>query len=539
MIENILIPGRHHLLTEFQHQELARILSDEKVTDINGQALEIAERSSLVWAVTSANHCNTRRNPLPSNRREQAIEVFSEDLPAESFSFAINDVGYSERFADFVIKEIEVASRGLFRLMSKNTAVFCSTPTVIDMYQKLGYQILPAELVSLEPENYSHRRPWDLVLAMVKAGEHWRDDPTFKAEVHHASQHMLNKYRLGDVIVEVHNDPLLGDEGDITETRNYEKYRESFEAGAQRKYDLIKPFIHNGRIVDIGCATGAILKLISDDPNLAEADLYGIEASRRLYNISEQHRQDNDFGNENVFFYQRNFMTSELFPANSVNTTTSFALTHEIYSYLGPDSLQAFLQRVYEQTALGGVYINSDVVGPENKGRKVLMKLNNQDGRTESWEEIAANPRVGKDHLETLSTLGRFRRFSRDFRAEEGERFEFKEAPEIGEDMVELALGGACEFMSKKDYTDSWYSEMHERFCFWDFEEYKAAVEAAGFSVTEGSHAYRNDWIVDNRLKGKVALFTQDEQGLKPLDFPVTNMLLVAEKSFKQFTRLE
>jgi hypothetical protein len=55
----VLFPGRHHLLTRFQADYLHRLAADSAAT--------------IVWAVTSANHDNTRRNPVPYHRREAAI----------------------------------------------------------------------------------------------------------------------------------------------------------------------------------------------------------------------------------------------------------------------------------------------------------------------------------------------------------------------------------------------------------------------------------------------------------------------------------
>ena len=71
------------------------------------------------------------------------------------------------KFADFTIKEISVQSRGQFNINPTNTAVICSTPSVITLYKNLGYPILPAELISMEDQQYSCKRPWDIVLAML------------------------------------------------------------------------------------------------------------------------------------------------------------------------------------------------------------------------------------------------------------------------------------------------------------------------------------------------------------------------------------
>jgi hypothetical protein len=84
--------------------------------------------------------------------------------------------------------------------------------------------------------------------------------------------------------------------------------------------------------------------------------------------------------------------------------------------------------------------------------------------------------------------------------------------------------------MSRKDYTDNWESEMHETFCFWDFEEWKLNLERVGFSISERSNAYTNNWIVNNRLKGKVVLFKEHSSALERIDFPVTNMIMLAIK---------
>jgi hypothetical protein len=82
--------------------------------------------------------------------------------------------------------------------------------------------------------------------------------------------------------------------------------------------------------------------------------------------------------------------------------------------------------------------------------------------------------------------------------------------------------------MSRKDYNDNWESEMHETFCFWDFDEWKAHLTGAGYRIEATSNAYANPWIIENRLKGKVTLYTT---ALEELPYPVTNMMMIASKS--------
>ncbi len=528
-ITNILIPGRHHVLTNFQHDYLSQLIADPtSVRDTGGKAVNLGSELKFIWAVTSANHAGTRRNPLPGHRREAAIEKFA--LGAPSYVFPIDNVGESPRFADHTIKEIEVLSRGQFRLTPKNTVVAVSTPAVIDLYEKLGFVILPMELSSRETGASSAPRAWDIVLAIAAAGAEWRADKTYLELVHPASKDILERYRLGDLIVDVHNDPLLSDEGDITEHRDYATYRQAFDEGAERKYGPMSGYIKPGRIVDVGSATGSIIKLMSDDPALADADLYGIEVARPLYEICRQRKANEEFGNENTFFYQRNIMTGKLFPDNTVNTTTTFALTHEIDSYIGRDGLNKFITQVYDQTAPGGVWINSDVVGPEGGEKIVWLWLATTDGQNETDEQKSANSPASGGYLANLPTAARFKRFTQDFRADEGDGFTAEIALREGKTYALLRLADAVEFMVTKDYTQSWYSEMHERFCYWSIDDWRQAVTAAGFTVHPDSAATRNDWIVHNRWAGHVALLRETGGKLEPMEFPVTNMLLIAEK---------
>ncbi|MNS05096.1 hypothetical protein D3C72_364920 [compost metagenome] len=133
-------------------------------------------------------------------------------------------------------------------------------------------------------------------------------------------------------------------------------------------------------------------------------------------------------------------------------------------------------------------------------------------------------------YLDGLSTYGRFLRFAVDFRKKEGYKLEYKEEIINDESYIKLSLSDACEFMSRKDYTDNWESEMHETFTFWSFEDWKSHLEEVGFTVMPTSSAYTNDWIVQNRLIGKCELFEMGGDTLKPMNYPVTNMLMIAEK---------
>src|ERR1051326_4294244 len=128
-IRYVLFPGRHHVLTRFQGEYLDRLAGPAGAT--------------VVWAVTSANHENTKRNPVPYHRREAAIERFSVLTGLRSIVVPVFDVTPTDRFAEVTIKNVAVAT-GL-DLSPADTLVACSTPEVAALYEKLGFPIAAVE----------------------------------------------------------------------------------------------------------------------------------------------------------------------------------------------------------------------------------------------------------------------------------------------------------------------------------------------------------------------------------------------------------
>ena len=59
----VLLPGRHHLLTRAQAGYLRHVLAGRATAD-DGGPVDVDPSARVVWAVTSANHQNTRRNPV-------------------------------------------------------------------------------------------------------------------------------------------------------------------------------------------------------------------------------------------------------------------------------------------------------------------------------------------------------------------------------------------------------------------------------------------------------------------------------------------
>lgn len=496
-MQYILFPGRHHLVTAFQIAHLQRLVAQHP-------------GSVVVWAITSADHGGTQRNPIPGTRRLGLVEaaVATEELP--SLTFLIANRRPKPDFAHFVIEEIRTQTGGSVTMTPENTLVACSTPAVIGDYDRLGFAVDTVELGTDE------QRPWDVVEMIIAGG---LADPGVAAAIHPAALQYYRRYGLADTIRQVYADPLIdSDDGDITVTRDYASYRAAFEDNAWRKVGEFAHLVRPGRILDVGCATGQTIKLLSERPELFESDFYGVEVARPLYEICRQRSANGEFGDANVFFHQRNIMQTQLFEPNSLDTVITMALTHEIESYLGRSALVEFCDRVHTMLRPGGVWINYDVVGPDNGDELVWAQFTTDDG-------------AGHGDLQELSTRARFERFVHDFRREEGDGFTYRPVSVEGTEYAELRRSDLYDFLAKKDYLDSWYSEAHERFCFFSPSDWVSLLEHTGFVCTPDTRPIQNPWLIENRFSpAATVLRRQADELLVPDTWSWTNVLLVAEK---------
>src|SRR5262249_44399560 len=247
----------------------------------------------------------TRRNPLPAHRRVAAIEAFAADLDADSFVYLIDDIGRSDHFAEYLLKTVEVESLGRFRLTPADTLVATPTPEVIAQYERLVFRTLPMELADRAGPTWRARTPWQLLEDLVAAGENWRTCEAFLTEVARPSRRLFLKYAEGDRLLELHRQPLT-DDGALTRHRDYNVYARAFDEGAERKYALVKDLVLPGRIVDVGCGTGALLRQLTLDGRFRESDFYGVEIAHDLFALCQSRKQQGYFANDNVFFYPLN-----------------------------------------------------------------------------------------------------------------------------------------------------------------------------------------------------------------------------------------
>lgn len=534
----LLFPGRHLLNTTFQEQYLRTILQ-MPLAELSFWQEQRPQASTpldhIIFAVTSANQANSRYNPIPFHVRAIGVDRFARPLEM-AFGVRYRIIGIphfrpTPRFAAFTLKEIEEQTEGNLRLTPENCVVLCSTTAVMEQYQQLGFTILPAEL----GHSASPPTPNDLIQKIVRVGEEWPVSAVVRAELAPATFDLWQDFPdIPRRVLRLWRDPLLNDAGSLTEERDYASYAYGMSNPAimQIKYNDIKEAIVPGKIVDEGCADGALLALVARD--FPDSDLIGIDIAAEFITRCQERQRAGDFGASYVFFHQRNII-HPVFEEGSIDTTLCNSTMHELWSYgEGTTSVRAYLALKFAQLRRGGRLLIRDVVGPEDGDREVYLWLATNDGRSDDVLAVYEDGEALEQYLAGASTYGRFLRFARDFKPGVGA---YRIEQVAGQTYAVLPLRGAVEFMSKKDYIDNWVSEMHEAFTFWAFSDWKGALAQAGFTVLEtphepekGSRTYTNPWIVEHRWAGKVALFVREGGALRPLPWPPTNVVLVAEK---------
>lgn len=513
----LLLPGRQIVNTRFQEEYLNRILGRDlaALPALIGTA-PAGKATDIVFAVTSCNKSNSRYNPLPFEIRAILVYEFARRLKAD-FGLHFHIIGIphyppTERFAGLVLKELEEQTEGRLALTPANTVVFTSTPALINEYERLGFAILPGEYERTTGA-FTDPIPNAVVQQVGEGALALEEIP-----LSNSSRVVFRDFP--DAVTHLRSlfhDPLLTEEGDLTETRNYTTYTRAMADAVDLKYQEVKPFLRPGKIVDEGCADGALLERVARD--FPDSDLFGVDLSSEMLARAGEAKRAGAFGQSFVFFKQQNLMTpvSDA-QARSVDTILCNSTLHELWSYgQGAETVRAYLRGKHKQLRLGGVLVIRDVVGPDDKDGIVLLECSAEDGRVtdDPAEDIAA-----------LSTWSRFGRFLRDFRPDEP-RPDVQTVMREDRTLFQLPLGLAMEFVAKMTYTDNWLSEMHEAFCFWDFADWTRELTEAGLRVLPGSQAYVNEWRVAHHFQGRVRLFDFDGT---PRPFPVTNMTLAAEK---------
>lgn len=545
----LLFPGRHLLNTAFQKKYLDKVLSLNvgEMDMIGKSALKKGEKvTEIIFAVTSANQSNSRYNPVPFWARVITIDRFARAFK-QHFGISCRIIGIphyppTDQYVEVLLKEICENSHDRLDLTPENTLILCSTAPLIAMYQKKGFAVLPAEY-----DQKIGKLTADTPVDIVKRFSESKDGiESCKEELSEASYETWADFpEIPKTILRIWRDPLLTESGSLTTERNYSTYAVGMGRSdlINMKYHDIKDTIISGKIVDEGCADGAlIVELARDFP---DSDIIGIEITSEFMARCLERQRAGEFEGTFVHFHQRNLL-NPIFDDNSIDSTICNSTTHEIWSYgKQVESLSGYIEKKFNQLRPKGRLIIRDVVGPEDKDREVWLWANSEDGENEEiFKEFDTSSEL-RVHLAKLSTNARFKRFAEEFLKEmrdSGRRgaetkVTYREEVLDGRAYFVLPLKYAVEFMSRKDYIDNWKSELNEEFTFFSFSDWKKFLKEHKFEIIENpnqvsqsSRVYTNKWIVDNRLKGKTEIFIKEGEGLIPMEYPPTNVVLVARK---------
>ena len=507
----------------------------------------VAPLDEVVFAITSCNQSHSRYNPIPYPVRAIGVDRFARRLKdALEIEYRLVGVPHfdaTERFCEHVLKAIREDTEDDLVITPDNAVVACSTPGLIEDWRALGFAVLPCEYAGDEAPPLAER-PIDLVKRLAALGPAWSVDRELRVALAPTTFALLTDFpEVARRLVRLYRDPLLTEEGGLTESRDYHTYARAMDSIIRLKLAEIRPGITPGKIVDEGCADGALLVELAKQ--FPDSDLIGIDIAAEFIARAHERQRAGEFGGSFVHFHQRN-LTEPIFEPGSIDTTICNSTLHELWSYgEGQRTVDAYLAEKFRQTRPGGTIAIRDVVGFAERDMPVFMRCREDDGSNEDPLRACPDGAALTAHLDGLSTRARFVRFARDFRRELREAgragsesaVRYAEAEVAGVRGFRVRFGDGVEFLTKMTYTDNWDAEANEAFTFWSYDEWKAALRRAGFAVVEdptdparGSRAYLNAWRVEHDFRDKVAFYAEGPEGLTPLPLPPTNMLLIGRK---------
>ncbi len=501
----ILFLGRMHLTTKFQQKALSSLkgISPKKIGITIKKPFD-----TLIVAVTSSNHENTKRNPLSIEKRVEALVPFLEKIGINYKIVPIPDIPGDNKWVDYIEKQIIYQSRGKLFINPENTVLFSSTPSVIKLFKKKKYNVILAEI--RKNGTYKTFRPFEIINMLLSAKKNWdRPDAKWKRYTSDASIETYKKYGLGDIILEINHDLLTTSEGELSETRDFRTYGNLMDSSMPMKWKELSSFIKSGKIIDCGCGTGTLLYYLSE--KFKNSEIIGLDLSREFLS----HCLNQNYPHPNVYLYKKD-ISKKNFTSNSISTKIFSSILHEAYSYNNYNLkfVKQTIKNSYEELKKTGRIIIRDGVKPEKK--TIYLWLNNSDGK------------IHPAKIKKLSTEARFLKFSKVFKKKTGIKYEIKMIDK--KKYYKLSVQDAYEFINKKDYVENWDVEANEVYGIMTFKEYSKILKKTGFKIIRGSKEILNPWIKKNRFLGKVAFFEMKNKKLVPIEFPATHLILVGEK---------
>ncbi len=299
------------------------------------------------------------------------------------------------------------------------------------------------------------------------------------------------------------------------ENRDYSIYTQAMDAALEAKAQSLFPLfnIDEGEvIVDAGSGTGALAELAAKE--FRGAHVYALDLSHEL-----QVRADENRALTKLVYGDA---SKKVFPDNSVKVKYYSTSGHEIESFGGHGRMKEALQSTFRELVPGGRIIIRDFAKPSREA-PVLMRIHSQVGEP----TVPAGTAPEAIDYNVLSTRALLERFKEEFNG--GGTVAFTTVVLEGVEYIKIDPEWAHEFYLRKDYTANWRQEIKEKYTYWSAEEAKAHLAEAGY-VNIQVIPDPNQYILKNRLEGKISLFDSTDGELKAIPFPPTHFIIVGEK---------
>lgn len=299
---------------------------------------------------------------------------------------------------------------------------------------------------------------------------------------------------------------------DRGEKTDYLRYLEAMDAVSIEKVASASTFFEpekGNTIVDVGMASGtssAILARLFPD-----LQIVGVDINPKMVQIARQSYQL-----PNLSFRVDDGEKLVSFEKNSVNGFFNCSSIHHITSFNNYQNHHA-LRTLERQVGLlkeGGIIVIRDFVKPDEK--EVILALSTQE----------RNDRPIDPDL-----LIEFSRSARSLASPNERGFPLKEIPSKEKNIRRFRLfyTDAVEFIRRKDYFNNWDIELQEEYGYYTQQEFENIFRELGLRIILSGPIY-NQWIISNRYRGQLGLFTPNGE---ELGLPPTNFLIAGEKTYK------
>ena len=293
----------------------------------------------------------------------------------------------------------------------------------------------------------------------------------------------------------------------------YRRYLDGMDSSMRQKVALVAAHLSaQGRVADMGMGSGTgSHALAALYPAL---EVIGVDLDPTMVDIAAERYQL-----ENLSFKVGDIATP-VFDEGYLQAVIDSSVLHHVTSFTGYQHQEAAkaLRVQSEQIAENGVLIVRDFMAPEDA--TVLLDLPADNG--DEGDDVA-----------TCNSARLFERFATEFRLlhdEPGFEFDLVSTSSLtlreGWRRYRVGLRMATEFILRKDYRRDWSAEAKEEYCYFTQAEFESVFGGLGLRVL-ASTPLRNPWIVNNRYRDKVALWSEKGDAL---EFPATNFVIVGEK---------